>query len=305
MAKYKNYLGKKREKDIDLQYVYATFRRLCFERLMTIFVYEGLPFPQRELEFRLYKSGAVAIVQDSKVGTMATWANLNGVTEYLDVFTNVTYAAPTARGGTVKIGERAVVCYNDSLHQQLQSHVDIYASLLAHAYMSIKLALINTRYQDILAASDSQTRDNIQAWYRSLYEGKPLAIVHETLVGLDDNIVNLSPSNKTTSIPDLITTYNELWRAFYRDIGIRFTKDKRSNMITDEISSDEQLLLYNVDDMLRQRHTLCEEYNELFVHRKGWQSKEASVKLNPIFDVVSENREEVEEDGQDENLYAE
>lgn len=297
-------VGAEKEKRISLQYVYKTFRGLCFERLMSIFIYEGCPFPQRELEYRYFKSGAVAIVRDKKAGTMATWAGLNGVTVYDDVFTNVTYAAPTASGGTVKIGEGAVVSYNNSMHQQLQSHVDIYASLLAHAYMSIKLALINTRYQDIIAADNEQTKANVQAWYNALYNGKPLAILHDSLVGLGESILNLSPSNKTTNIVDLINAYNELWRAFYRDIGIRFTKDKKANMVADEVNNDEQLLLYNIDDMLRQRQQLCRDYNDLFVRRKKWESVEMSVKLNPIFDIISsaETEGEGEGDGEIENI---
>lgn len=297
--------GAEKEKRITLQYVYNTFRGLCFERLMSIFIYDGCPFPSRELEYRYFKSGAVAIVRDTKAGTMATWASLNGVTVYDDVFTHVTYAAPTAKGGTLKIGDRAVVSYNNSLHQQLQSHVDIYASLLAHAYMSIKLALVNTRYQDILVSDNEHTRANIQAWYNGLYNGKPLAILHDSLIGISDSVTNLSPSNKANDIVNLINSYNELWRAFYRDIGIRFTKDKKANMVADEVNNDEQLLLYNIDDMLRQRKQLCEDYNELFVRKRHWETVEMSVKLNPIFDIIHETESKKEGVRDGENQYAE
>lgn len=296
--------GAEKEKRISLQYVYSTFRGLCFERLMSIFIYDGCPFPQRELEYRYFKSGAVAIVRDSKAGTMAVWPGLNGVTVYNDVFTHVTYAAPTAKGGTARIGSRAVVSYNNSMHQQLQSHVDIYASLLAHAYMSIKLALVNTRYQDIIVSDNEKTCANVQAWYNALYNGKPLAILHDSLIGLSDAVNNLSPSNKTIDIVNLITSYNELWRAFYRDIGIRFTKDKKANMVADEVNNDEQLLLYNIDDMLRQRIQLCDDYNELFVHKKLWETVEMSVKLNPIFDIIHETEQTKggEDSGEDKNI---
>lgn len=290
--------GARKEKNVTLQEIYRTLRRMLFERLLTIFIYDGkLPFPQRELEYRFFKSGAVAIVQDDKVGTMATWANLNGVTQYLDVFKNVTYAAPTAKGGTKTIGKNAVVAYNDSLRQSLQWHVDMYASLLSHAYMSIKLAFINSRYQDVFVADDAQTRDNIQAWYNSLYNGKPLAILQNTLIGLGDSVKNVSPSNNgKADIMQLIDAYNELWRAFYRDIGIRLAKDKRANMVTDEVNSDQQILLYNIDDMLRQRQQLCEDYNRVFVDLNHWQTDKISVKLNPIFDIIKDDERGVEND---------
>ena len=279
--------GYQKEKDITLDYVYGTFRNMCFERLMTIFIWDNTPFPMRELDYRYYKSGAVSIVQDDKYGTMASWCNLTGVTEYLDVFKFVTYSAPDT-SGTKTIGKDAVVSYNNSLHQQLQSHVDLYASLLAHAYMSIKLALVNARFQEILLADNDQTKENIQEWYSSLYEGKPLAILDNTLIGLQEGVKNLAPSNKNINVMELISAYNELWRAFYRDIGIRFTKDKRANMIADEVTSDEQLLLYNIDDMLRQRQQLCDDYNALFIDKMHWQTKYMSVRLNPLFEVIRE-----------------
>lgn len=289
--------GCKQEKNITLQYVYKTFRNMCFERLMTIFIWDGFPFPSREIDYRYYKSGAVAIVQDDKIKTMATWANLTGVTEYLDVFKYVTYAAPTAAGGTKTIGVDAVVSYNNSLHQQLQSHIDLYASLLAHAYMSIKLALVNSRYQEILLVDNDQTRESVKEWYRSLYDGKPLAILDNTLIGVEkEGVANLAPANKNINVIELINAYNELWRGFYRDIGIRFTKDKRANMTENEVVSDEQLLLYNIDDMLRQRKQLCTDYNALFVDKMKWQTKYASVKLNPLFEVIRKEHNADEKD---------
>lgn len=287
--------GISEEKNITLDYVYRTFRNMCFERLMTVFIWDNTPFPMRELDYRYYKSGAVSIVQDNKYGTMAAWCNLTGVTEYADVFKYVTYSANNT-SGTKTIGKNAVVSYNNSLHQQLQSHIDLYASLLAHAYMSIKLALVNARFQEILIADNDQSKENIQNWYRSLYQGKPLAILDNTLIGLQEGIKNLAPSNKNINVMELINAYNELWRAFYRDIGIRFTKDKRANMVADEVTSDEQLLLYNIDDMLRQRKQLCNDYNALFVDKMHWQSNYISVRLNPLFEVIREGVTENEND---------
>lgn len=274
--------GIKNEKLMDLGRVYSYWRAMLFERLMRMFVWDNLPFPQRELEYRLLKSGAALIVDDSKAGIMTTWAALSGVTVYEDVFTEATYAEPTAKGGTVKIKTaRAVYGYNNSLHQSLQPHVDYYASLLAHGYLTIKMAMVNLRAQDILAATDDSTKESIKAWHSGLYEGKMLAIFDDTLSELPTSIQNLSSNNHNLSITDLLESQNEILRCFFRDIGIRYTKEKRGNMVVDEVSSDDMMLLYNVDDLLFCRQELATAYNT-FV--KPDNSPDVTVKLNPVFD---------------------
>lgn len=291
--------GIKNEKLMDLGKVYSYWRSILFERLMRMFVWDNLPFPQRELEYRLLKSGAALVVHDAKAGIMTTQAALSGVTVYDDIFTKATYDAPTAEGGTVQAVEtllpiqdniklddvKAVYGYNNSLHQSLQPHVDYYASLLAHGYLTIKMAMVNLRAQDILAATDDNTKESIKAWHNGLYEGKMLAIFDDTLSELPTSIQNLSSNNHNLSIPDLLESQNEILRCFFRDIGIRYTKEKRGNMVVDEVSSDDMMLLYNVDDLLYCRQQLVDVYNQYI--RPSTKPK-IDVRLNPIFEKIRE-----------------
>lgn len=293
--------GTPKEKDMDIQKVYTYKRHMLFERLMRIFIYEKegsdmnpFPFPTRELDYRLLKSGGAALVDDEKVGWMATWLNASGVTQYTDVFTQVTYAAPTAKGGTIPIGKKAIVFINDSTRTSLQPHVDMYASLMAHAYMSLKIALINTRAQDILAANNDDTIKSIKEWYKSLYDGEPLAILDDSLMNLNESILNLVSTNKGVSLSDLVTVEQDLMRAFFRDIGIRMVKDKKSNMVVDEVNNDEQMLLYNIDDMLYCRKQSIEQYNKI-------TGENIVVKINPIFEIIKSFDVETEGGNHDTN----
>lgn len=274
------WIGTINERNMSLDKVYRYWRMMLFERLMRLFVWDNLPFPQRELERRLLQSGAVAIVDDAKVGIMCAWASLSGITEYEDVFSLVTYSAPTAKGGTKRVGKGCVYGYNTSTQMSMQRHVDYYASLLAHSYLSIKMSLVNLRAQDILAATDDATRESILAWHKGLYEGKMLAIFDDTLTELPTSIQNISSNNHTVSTLELLEVHNEILRNFYRDIGVRYTKEKRANLVADEVSSDDAMLLYNVDDMLFCRQELTNEYN-VFV--KPHDMPDAVVKLNPVF----------------------
>lgn len=66
---------------------------------------------------------------------------------------------------------------------------------------------------------------------------------------------------------------------FYNDIGIRYNKDKKERMITNEVESDSQRLLININDMLECRREAVETINETF-------GLNISVKLsNEVIDV--------------------
>ena len=70
-------------------------------RMQRLFVWEGLPYPQRELENLLLTSGFCSQVEStkflvSKVGV--TPCTYSGVTEYQDIGTKVTWTTPVASG---------------------------------------------------------------------------------------------------------------------------------------------------------------------------------------------------------------
>lgn len=290
MAKGKRYnpwVFKPQEDCNTLDTVYNYWVKMLFTRLMRLFIWDGLTFPQRELEYRYLSSGAVSVVNDANVGLMATWAALTGITQYTDIFTKVTYNAPTAKGGTLIVGKDAIYGYNTSTRLSLAPHVEYYASLLAHTYMSIKMALVNLRAQDVFSATDDNTRESIQNWHKGLYEGKMLAIFDNTLAELPTSIQQLSSNNRGVDLKDLMEVHNDILRNFYRDIGIRYAKEKKGNLVADEVTSDEQMLLYNIDDMLDCRRQLAEDYNNTFT----WATP-ISVRLNPLFEVIQDSNQQ-------------
>lgn len=160
---------RKKEKNVvSLRTSYIRWYNLLYLKVLRMFEWKGLPFPQRELEKRLIDSGITAIVKDGKKGYMTAWGSVHGVTEYEDVFTKFTYASPTAEGGTKDIGKDAVVCYANSLAYPIVGVVEKYASMLSHADITLKCALVNLRHTDILSSSDSATREDIKLWYNEM-----------------------------------------------------------------------------------------------------------------------------------------
>ena len=63
---------------------------------------------------------------------------------------------------------------------------------------------------------------------------------------------------------DYIDTKASLLKEFYALFGINKTNEKRERMITDEVKDNQQLLQFNVKDMLDQREKMCDDIRNVF-----------------------------------------
>ena len=90
-------------------------------------------------------------------------------------------------------------------------------------------------------------------------------------------------SSGTLGVMDCIDARNELLRMFYNEIGVRYNRDKKERMIESEVENDEQMLLLNINDMLKQRQNACKEINRIF-------GRNISVKLSPEFEIIERGK---------------
>lgn len=249
-------------------------------KTVRIVEWNGLPFPQRELEIRTLIDGYCGFVDDKKIGLMVASGGMSGVTQYYDIFTKFTYSAPTAKGGTAQIGKDCVIIQNTELRNSIYPLVFRYACLLAHCDISLKMALVNLRMKNIIVSDDEGMADTFRAMYKKFYNGDTDALVDD---GFTD-AKNIAPTmSGSLGVMDCIDARNELLRMFYADIGVRFTKDKKERMIESEVSSDNQMLLFNISDMLHQREKASAEINKLF-------GLNTSVRLSKEFSLLSAER---------------
>ena len=109
-------------------------------------------------------------------------------------------------------------------------------------------------------------------------------IIDESLV---DNVKNLTEKTNNTNIMDCLDLRNELLRSFFAEIGIQTNKDKKERMIESEVNSNQQMLLFNISDMLSERQQACEEINNMF-------GTNISVSLSKEFSLIN-NESEVNE----------
>ena len=256
-------LGKKAEKDIlKLDYSFKYWSDMLFEKCMRIFTWAGLTFPQKEIECRLLIDGYCGFLKDSKVGLMVASGGMSGVTHYYDEFTTFNWSTVgVANTKSRAIGKDCVIINNNQLRNPILPMVLRYASLLAHADISLKCALINTRETNTYASSDENTADNINRYYDKLYNGYSASILDESLI---ESVKNISNRESTTAIKDCLSARTDLLSNFFKEIGVKSANDKKERMIESEVDSNNQLLLFNISDMLAERKKACEEINKIF-----------------------------------------
>lgn len=261
---------KDEQETLKLDYSYTYWFYALLERVARIFQWKGLEniCDQRQLELRVLADGYCGFVNDALVGLAVTRGSFNGITEYSDLpiigeYTNFLYANPIMKGGNPVIGKECTICNNTAFRTSIIPMIKRYASLLAHAEISIKTSLINLRKSEIFVCEDSATCSNIEAWHRKVYRGDFDSIIDKSLTNsLQDISQNKGASNQPTL--QAIDVRNQLLRAFYQDMGVRYTMDKKERMVTSEVQSDNQVLLVNVNDMLKYRQKFAKETNALF-----------------------------------------
>ena len=257
---------KPNETELTFDKSFRYWHKNLFNRLMRLFTWNGLPFPQRELEFNLMARGSVGIFDVN--GLFASQCGLTGVTEYPDKFIYAIYANPKKGNGMKKIEKECVVIYNDDLMTSLVPFVNRYANLLAHADLSLQIALINSRSMGALVAPNSVVAESIKEWYNALKKGKMLAILDdesmETLASAKGtrSVTDSYPS--TNTIADFYTAQQNILKSFYNDLGVKYTTEKKERLITDEVNSDSDMLLINVNAMFENRKKACEDMKKIF-----------------------------------------
>lgn len=256
---------------------YLNWRNVLTERIINIFEWKGLPMPQKEVEILLHFQGFCGFTKFKKSKELGVvYGSMSGVTNYPDEFTTFTYATPL-ESGMKKIHKDLVVINNNQLRMPLDSMVVTYATLLAHADLSLQAILINSRATGLVKARTQQQVDDIANWYNSLANGKTLAILDsDDLNALmnDDGIKVFSMSYPSSMTIDSYYQIREnLLKSFYSEIGINSNRDKRERVVQAELDTNLNRILFNIDDMLKCREDACEEINKIF-------GTNISVKLN-------------------------
>lgn len=255
-----------KSKKLDFRKAFRIWEAILLERVMNIFKWDGLDFPQKEIEILLTYIGFCGVVKRNGI-LVAVNGGMMGVTNYPDEFTKFTWATPLMHGIST-INKDIIVINNNQIRFATYKVVEYYAILLAHADLSLQASLINTRSTGMAKARTQQQVDSINQFYNALADGKTLAILDKENMNMLMNdggievFANNFPSSMTIDSYYQIRT--NLLKSFYADIGLNALRDKRERMVEDEVQGDINHILFNVSDMLSERKDGAERMSNLF-----------------------------------------
>lgn len=270
--------------------------------VMDMFEYDNLPegIERRDIELNLITTGHAAIIarNDGKLFCPGM-SCLFGYDEYFQpvwmVFANAAYQDSKQ----FTINKDCIVIYNNSLRDSvfytkadggLNTFISRYARQLSDIESTLNTYMVNSRLVSIPVTNDNSVKESISLFFKNLTLGKRSIVSDSTIVEKFRN-VDINRTDIKDGIQDWLISRDKILEQFYRDLGVRMSQQKKAQVNTEEVESNDQLLLISSDDMLRERELGIERMNDMF-------GCDASVRLNPLFDVkyVNEMKGEDEDE---------
>lgn len=280
--------------------------KIYLNRCLAMFKYTNLPdtIPQEYLELYLLKNGHCAIIKDKNDKLIATWGNFGAEPneyyipkEYL--ITNP-YLKISKTEYDVAAGDIAVI-KNDPLFVGILPILRKYLSLITENELSINLAIINTRIQQIISADDDATKASAELYLKRVNEGKQGVISSNAfLKGL--NIIPTSGVNSNSAIQALIELEQYLKASLFNELGLNANYNmKRESLNSNESQLNDDMLRPLIDVMFEARKTNCDLINSKFDTNisvelsSTWKEMEEDDELQEQVDKFKKEGEEDDE----------
>lgn len=251
---------------------YRYWTNNLFERLIRLFEWDNtyeiengkiVGIEPKQIESRLILRGFCAIskIKPTDKELTAFFATMFDPTKYYDEWKQATIRCPIY-SGTRTLGEDAVIISNTAIRNPTYMHVHHYATLLAHAEVTLVDMMIDARDNGGVPVATTQKQfESIRAYQNKRFNGKYGVVTDMGGLGVD-----YAGSDRKTSqsVLEVLEARNKLIRSFYSEIGVRAAFEKKSNVNSLEIDGNDSLLMFNISDMLNQREIAVEKINDLF-----------------------------------------
>lgn len=282
----------------DVSDVMTGFRYWFYKLLnicLDIFDYDGLPssLPEREIELNLILTGHALIIPDKKGGLFTPISSIFNFDRYYQP-TNAVFANPVIIDGkTYRIGEDCEIIYNNSLldsiwymkaDSSLYTFIARYSRMLADIESTIDIYMVNNRTDSYPVSDDQNVVQSIKAFFKKLSIGQRAVITDSSIISKFRNI-DINRGSVKDGINDLLIARDKILEMFYRDLGVKMYQPKKAQVSTDEVASNDQLLLISTDDMLKTRIEGIERVNNMF-------GTDIRVTLNDKFNVKENGSDE-------------
>ena len=270
------------------------FKKIC----LSMFEWVNLPesMNARYLEECLYYKGQAALLKDELYGFINTQAASNG---YLNI-----YGLPTSlncysyqynsirnlyTGLEGTEDKDCVLVMNNWQRVPTAATIELFAQRLSEADQ-VSMVNIKAQKTPVLIVVDENQRLMMENLYAQYDGNRPFIFGDKNQVG--DNVVK-SISTGAEFIADKIMDYKrQIWNEALQFLGINSLQtEKKERLITDEASSNNELINLNLQSMLVPRQEACKQFNKLF----GLEGtdKEISVRLRSDLYNIIKNEESV------------
>ena len=266
------------------------FKKIC----LSMFEWVGLPdsMNARYLEECLYYKGQAALLKDELYGFINTqcasngYLNIYGLPTSLNCYSyqyNSIRNLYTGLDGTED--KDCVLVMNNWERIPTASTIELFCQRLAEAEMTAQVN-IKAQKTPVLIVVDENQRLMMENLY-SQYDGnRPFIFGDKNQVG--DGVVK-SISTGAEFIADKIMDYKkQIWNEALQFLGINSLQtEKKERLITDEASSNNELINLNLQSMLIPRQEACKQFNKLF----GLEGtdKEISVRVrSDLYNIIKQ-----------------
>lgn len=266
------------------------FKKIC----LSMFEWVNLPdsMNARYLEECLYYKGQASLLKDELYGFINTqcasngYLNIYGLPTSLNCYSyqyNSIRNLYTGLDGTED--KDCILVMNNWQRIPTASTIELFCQRLAEAEMTAQVN-IKAQKTPVLIVVDENQRLMMENLY-SQYEGnRPFIMGDKNQVG--DGVVK-SINTGAPFIADKIMEYKkQIWNEALQFLGINTLQtEKKERLITDEASSNNELINLNLQSMLIPRQEACKQFNKLF----GLEGtdKEISVRVrSDLFNIIKQ-----------------
>lgn len=230
-----------------------------------MFEYKNLPdtIPARELEVLLQTNGFCAFVKIDGDFYVVN-GGLGGLPDVYNRPTQIVVTVPYLNyNATLDIDKDCVIIPNDSMYIGLLPLYEKYCTIMMENEITMILATVNKRVQNLLSANDDNTVESAKQFLKNVFDGE-LGVIAESQL-FDSLKVNNSSANSQVSMKDLFEFQQYTKASLFNEIGLSANYNmKRERLTANEVEANTDNLYPLVDDMLKCRRLALEKINEMF-----------------------------------------
>lgn len=292
-----------RDKDRNIN----NYRYLILNKLHSLFKYEGLTengINKETFLNSLYTTGTAGIIKVNNTYKCLYGAQGGELDENYNPLKWIIANPYLKLNKEYENGKDCIIIYNDSLHTGLSELINKYAALLVENELSLYLAIINTRNQYLISATDDGTYKSALKFLEDTEKGKQGVILENAfLEGL-----KTAPLGQYNNFTYMLECESYLNSALYQELGLNANKDqKRESLASAEVGVNNAYVLPLIDDMLETQREGFKRAKDLWgldikvSKNSAWELTEKAAEKIETEEETS-NKEEVKEDGRmDEN----